>query len=180
MVFHSLRLAKGAIDFYMSRIVFPREMKEFPQKLSSSKWNIARVKVHRTTGFSGTSDSRYILPLSINQCDLPPQLHTNARVIDCLLQPENSFKHAMRETAKENLDAVTVEIVARSKPPARVILDVGAQVLEWKNEEMARERLSRVPASKVQAVVFFDDHNDLLVLSRDGIMEPLIIPPFVK
>ncbi len=54
MAFPPLRLAKGAIDFYMSRIVFPK-------------------------------------------------------------------------------------IVVESEPPVRVILDVGAQVLEWKNEEVVRE-----------------------------------------
>ena len=41
MVFPHLRLAKGAVDFYMSHIVFPKEMKEFPRKLSSSGWDIA-------------------------------------------------------------------------------------------------------------------------------------------
>ncbi len=181
MVFPPLRLAKGAIDFYMSRIVFPKEMKEFPQKLSSSGWDIARTKVHPTTGFSGTNDSRYALPLSISQCNLPPQLHTNAGVLDCLLRPENSFKHAMQESGRESLDAESLlQIVIGSEPPVRVILDVGAQVLEWKNEEVARSWLSRVPASESQAAIFFDDCNELSVLSRDGITESLMISPFAK
>lgn len=66
------------------------------------------------------------------------------------------------------------------RPPVRVILDVGAQVLEWKNEEIAQAWLSRVPASDAQAVVFFDENNNLLVLSRDGITESLMISPFAK
>ncbi|KAL2046481.1 hypothetical protein ABVK25_011836 [Lepraria finkii] len=181
MVFPPLRFAKGAIDFYMSRMVFPKEMKEFPQKLSSSGWDIARTKVHPTTGFSGTNDSRYILPLSISQCNFPPQLHTNAGVLDCLLRPENSFKHAMQESGRESLDAESLlQLVIRSEPPVRVILDMGAQVLEWKNEEVARSWLSRVPASESQATVFFDDCNELSVLSRDGVTEPLMISPFAK
>lgn len=69
-VFGPLRRAKDTVDFYMAKIVFPKEMKEFPNKLSSSGWDIAREKVHPTTGFSGTNDSRYILPLSIAQRDL--------------------------------------------------------------------------------------------------------------
>ncbi len=181
IVFPPLRLAKGVIDFYMSHLVFPKEMKEFPHKLSSSGWDIARAKVHPTTGFSGTNDSRYILPLSISQCDLPPQFHTNAAVLDCLLRPENSFKHAMQESGRESLDGESLlQIVIRSKPPVRVILDVGAQVLEWKNEKVARTWLSRVPESDAQAAVFFDDRNDLSVLSRDSIIEPLMISPFAK
>lgn len=181
IVFPSLRFAKGAIDFYMSRLVFPREMKEFPHKLSASGWDIARAKVHPTTGFSGTNDSRYILPLSVSQCDLPPQLHTNAAVLGCLMRPENKFKHAIKESKRDNFDAESLlQLVIRSEPPVRVILDVGAQVLEWKNEEVAQAWLSRVPASDAQAVVFFDDNNNLLVLSRDGITESLMISPFAK
>ena len=178
-VFPSIRFAKGAIDFYMSQIVFPKEMKEFPHKLSSSGWDIARTKVHPTTGFSGTNDSRHILPLSIEQRDLPAQLHTNAAVLDDLLRPENSFKHAMQESGSESFDAESLlHIVVRSKPPVRVILDVGAQVLEWKNEEVVRKWLSCVPDA--QAAVFFNDQNVLSALSRDGITEPLMISPFAK
>lgn len=181
IVFPSLRLAKGAIDFYLSRIVFPREMKEFPQKLSSSGWDIARVKAQPTTGFSGTNDSRYILPLSISQCDLPPQLHTNAGVLDCLLRPENSFKHAMQESPGESLDADSLlQIVTRSEPPVRVILDVGAQVLEWKNEEVACTWLSRVPATESQAAVYFDENDELSVVGRDGNVEPLMVSPYAQ
>lgn len=181
IVFPSLRFAKGAIDFYMSRLVFPREMKEFPHKLSSSGWDIARAKVHPMTGFSGTNDSRYILPLSVSQCDLPPQLHTNAAVLSCLMRPENKFKHAMKESKRDSFDAESLlQLVIGSEPPVRVILDVGAQVLEWNNEEVAHAWLLRVPASDAQAVVFFDDNNNLLVLSRDGITESLMISPFAR
>ncbi len=181
MVFPSLRLAKSAIDFYMSRIVFPKKMKEFSHKLTSSSWDIARAKVHPTTGFSGTNDSRYMLSLFISQCDLSPQLHTNAAVLDCLLRLENSFKHVMQKFRKKSLDAESLlQIVVRSKSSVRVILDVRAQVLKWKNEKIARTWLLRVPASDAQAVVFFDDRNDLSVLSRDGIAESLMVFPFAK
>lgn len=178
-VFPLLRFAKGAIDFYVSRIVFPKDMKEFPHKLSSSGWDIARQKAHPTTGFSGTNDSRYVLPLSIEQCDLQPQLHTNAAVLDCLLRPENTFLHAVHKAGTENLDAESLlQTVIQSDPPVRVILDSGAQVLEWKNEEVAENWLLRVP--EAQAAIFFDDANELSVLNRDGMTELLMTSPFAK
>ena len=100
-------------------------------------------------------------------------------MLDCLLRSENSFKHAVEESGRESLDTDSLlRIVVRSEPPVRVILDVGAQVLEWKNEEVVRRWLSRVP--EVQVAVFFDDRNDLSVLSRDGIKESLMISPFAK
>ena len=181
IIFPSLRLAKGAIDFYVTRVVLPKEMKEFPEKLSSSGWDIARAKVHPTTGFSGTNDSKYILPLSMSQCDLPAQLHTNAGVLECLLRPENTFTHAMKDSGRESLDADSLlKAVIDAEPPVRVILDVGAQVLEWKNEQVAETWLSRVAASKAQAAVFFAHGDELSVLNRDGITESLITSPFAK
>ena len=180
-VFRYLRFAKGLIDFYLSHVVFPKEMKEFPHKLSSSGWDLARSKTFVTTGFSGTNDSRYILPLSISQRDLGAQLPTNARVLDCLLRPENSFKHVMLDFGMESLNAESLlQMVIKSEPPVRVILDVGAQVLEWKNDEIARKWLARVPESDAQAVVYFDDHSNLSVLNRDGNAELLMISPLAK
>ena len=180
-VFPALRFAKSVIDFYLSQLVFPKEMKEFPEKLSSSGWDIARAKVHPITGFSGTNDSRYVLPLSISQCDLPSQSHTNAAVLCCLLRPENSFQHAVPRSGSDSLDEeLLLQMVTEMRPSVRVILDVGAQVLEWKNEEIVRRWLLRVPESEAQAVVFFNDHNDLSVLSRDGTIESFIVSPFAK
>ena len=181
LVFPLLRHVKGVIDFYMSTIVFPKEMKDFPHKLSSSGWDIARTKIQPTTGFSGTNDSRYMLPLSISQRDLPQQLHTNAKVLDYLLRPENFFRRAKPKSGSESLNAdLLLQMVIESESPVRVILDVGAQVLEWTNEEVARRWLSRVPASEAQAAVFFNDRNDLSVLSRDDLTESLMISPFAK
>ena len=102
-IFPHLRVSKGVIDYYMSHLVFPKEMKEFPNKLSSSGWDLGRNKRHPTTGFSGTNDSKYILPLPVNQCDLPQQLSTNASVLDCLLRPENCFDESFMTV--EVLDA---------------------------------------------------------------------------
>ncbi|PQE07113.1 p-loop containing nucleoside triphosphate hydrolase protein [Rutstroemia sp. NJR-2017a BVV2] len=180
-VFPALKFARSVINFYMSTVVFPAEMKEFPHKLSSSGWDIAGEKAHPTTGFSGTNDSRYILPLSISQCDLPAQLSTNAAVLDCLLRTENFFLDASHLSPTGILDAeVLLELALHLKPPVRVILDVGAQVLELQNEEMAHKWLSRVPKSEAQAAIFFDPRNEICVLSRDGTKEPFQMSPFAK
>jgi len=179
IIFSSLRLVKDAIDFYMLRIVFSKKMKKFSHKLSFSNWNIARTKFHSITKFSKTNDSRYVLLLFIEQRDLSAQFHTNATMLDYLLRLENSFKHAMQKFETKSLDAKSLlQIVVESKSLVRVILDVRAKVLKWKNEKVVREWLSRV--SKAQVVVFFDDRNDLSILSRDDIKKSLIISFFAK
>ena len=41
---------QGAVDFYLSRVVFPKEAKEFPWKLAASSWDLAEIREHPMTG----------------------------------------------------------------------------------------------------------------------------------
>ncbi|KAK0958647.1 hypothetical protein LTR54_018502, partial [Friedmanniomyces endolithicus] len=98
-----LRFGKATIDYFLANIVFPKEMKEFPYKLSASGWDIGKCKALPTTGFSGTNDSREVLPLFVEQIDLPAQKHTNALVLDYLLLDENSVSEIPAPTDAEVL-----------------------------------------------------------------------------
>ncbi|EMR61770.1 putative very large low complexity protein [Eutypa lata UCREL1] len=181
MVYPHFRYAKGAIDYFLAHIVFPKEMKEFPHKLSASGWDIGERKPHPTTGFSGTNDSRVVLPLDIRQLDLEDQEHTNALVLENLLRPGNSVE-LMTPTREPGLSnaQVLLDMVAQMKTPTRVILDVGAQILELDNLEVAKEWLRNVRDTEgTQAVVFVDDNDELCVLDRKGFIEPLQISPYL-
>lgn len=66
-------------------------------------------------------------------------------------------------------------------PPAQVILDVGAQVLELTNAEAANEWLRLTSNSDMpQAVIFCDDTDGLSVMDRKGRIESLQTSPFTK
>ena len=41
---------QGAVDLYLSRVVFPKEAKEFPRKLAASSWDLAEIREHPMTG----------------------------------------------------------------------------------------------------------------------------------
>ena len=165
------------IDFYLSQVVFPRAAKEFPHKLSTSAWDLVENKSNVTTGFSGTNDNRYLLPTSITQEDPLSQLSTNALVLRYLLRPENNHYECTggpdgeRETAKAFL-----ERLVRQDPEIRVLLDVGAQMLELQNKDLVRHWLDLKP--DISAAIFFDDLDHLLVLTQDGTVEPFTSSPF--
>ncbi|KAK0358339.1 hypothetical protein LTR94_035797, partial [Friedmanniomyces endolithicus] len=113
-------------------------MKEFPHKLSASGWDIGKEKALPTTGFSGTNDSRTALPLHVHQLDLPTHVHTNALVLDYLLRDDNGVESIPAPLSSRNnvltSDAERLlDMVLNLDPPARVILDVGAQILELSN-----------------------------------------------
>ena len=165
------------IDFYLSQVVFPRAAKEFPHKLSTSAWDLVEDKSNVTTGFSGTNDNRYLLPTSITQEDPLSQLSTNALVLRYLLQPENNHYECTGGINGERESAEAfLERLVRQDSEIRVLLDVGAQMLELQNEDLVRHWLDLKP--DISAAIFFDDLDHLLVLTQDGTVEPFTSSPF--
>ncbi|KAF9473711.1 hypothetical protein BDN70DRAFT_362759 [Pholiota conissans] len=168
---------KGTIDFYLSQVVFPKEAKEFPSKLGTSGWDLAESKTNFTTGFSGTNDNADLLPISISQTDPVNQLRTNAQVVGYLLRSENN-----RYICIEGRDggpcsaAELLDIVINESKEIRVLLDVGAQMLELTNRQVVEYWLSRTPHD---AAVFFDESDNMSVLC-DGTVEPLHSSPFLQ
>ncbi|KAJ7132331.1 hypothetical protein C8R44DRAFT_611840 [Mycena epipterygia] len=169
-IFPLLRYNKGVIDFYLSECVFPKEAREFRYKLTTNAWDLARSRPRLSTGFSGTNDQKYLLPLSIDQLDQDSQLHTNAQVLDYILQQEN---REVLCTGSDDARRLLQHVVAQ-EPCVMVLLDVGAQVLELRNEEVAREWLKLERRPYVEAAVYFDPSSDeIRVVSRDGRIQPL-------
>lgn len=179
-IFPALRYAKPLVDFYLANVVFPKEMREFPFKLSASGWDLGKAKQHPLTGFSGTTDSKSVLPLSVKALDLPDQRHTNSAVLECILRSENTVLELGGSEAP--LSALTVDMlldaVTSSSQPMRVILDVGAQIIELSNVQVARRWLDMVPNEEADAVIFFNDQDDLSVLTRDDVVDPFLTSPF--
>lgn len=181
-VFPHLRYAKAAVDYYLAHIVFPKEMKEFPHKLSASGWDIGQIKTLPTTGFSGTNDSRKVLPLSVGHLDLLDQKHTNALVLEHILQPQNSVAIMPSRDATSSSDAkLLMTMLTRMSPAVRVILDVGAQILELSNFMVAKQWLEMLSEDNAtQAAVFFNDSDELCVIDRKGRVESWQTSPFLK
>ncbi|KAL2816576.1 hypothetical protein BDW59DRAFT_166300 [Aspergillus cavernicola] len=181
-VFPKLRAAKAVIDYFLASIVFPKELREFPHKLSSSGWDLGEVKTFPTVGFSGTNDSRLTLPLTVEQLDLSEQNHTNALVLEYLLRPENSVTFVPPRVKGSTTGAqILLELVSSLNPPAQVILDVGAQILELSNRQLAKHWLGMVPNNgRVQAVVFVDERDEICVLDRHDRVESLQVSPFAQ
>lgn len=176
-VFPFLRSSKAVIDYYLSDIVFPREMKEFPQKLSASGWDLGMRKRNPTTGFSGTCDARFLLPLEVEHLDLESQKHTNALVLSYLLQDENSVELLPEIRPGDSIAETLLETVRRIRPQPRVILDAGAQVLELTNVQLAKKWLE-MSSDVIQAVVYVNNDDELTVLDRNGLIESLQVSPF--
>ncbi|KAF8545715.1 hypothetical protein OG21DRAFT_1383420, partial [Imleria badia] len=147
-------------------------------KLAASSWDLAerRERPITVSGFSGTNDSQYLLPTSITQRDLDHQRGTNASILAHLLQPKNnsytliSHPNGQRRTTLELL-----KMVVDQEPAIRVILDVGAQILDFSNYQLAKAWLNL--SSDSDGAIFFSEDDELMVLTKDGTHQTLLSSP---
>jgi hypothetical protein len=178
-VFPSLQFNLETIDFYLNQVVFPKEGKEFAKRLSASGWDIPSPSGSAellTTGFSGTNDSRVTLPHSIQQQDLDELLHTNAMVLELILRKENqTYIHGASERGKKLSVEELLSLISKQNPVINVLIDVGAQVLEATNLQLAQQWLQC--RSDAKAAIYFDDRDEAMVLDRSGATTPLRISP---
>ncbi|KAF1841017.1 uncharacterized protein K460DRAFT_347564 [Cucurbitaria berberidis CBS 394.84] len=176
-VFPALRYSKKAVDYYLSYLVFPKQLRQFPRKLSASGWDLGMMKTHPTTGFSGTNDTLHLLPLDVKHLDLPSQSHTNAQVVSYLLQDETLVEPLPPRTRGSDAQHL-LTVIEKLDSDVRVILDCGATILEQNNEQVAEIWL-KMRTHDIQAVVFFND-EEISVLDRTGRIESFQTSPFAK
>ena len=189
---------RATVDSYLSNVVFPKEAKEFPSKLSCSGWDLAERKERVLTGtsgirslnrqarllshvlgFSGTNDGQYLLPLHISQRDPDHQRGTNAKVLSYLLQQENKRYMCMtRRNGERRTTCEFLKILVAQKPEIRVLLDVGAQMLDLENYDLAKAWLAT--STNASAAIYFNEDDELTVLTRDGSTQLLISSPFAQ
>ncbi|KAI3088280.1 hypothetical protein CBS147353_187 [Aspergillus niger] len=178
-----MRFSMVVINYFLKHFVFPVHAKQFAIKLQTSGWDVPfnnSTKVaHRnsaglTTGFSGTNDNRRLLPLTIEQHDLPELLHTNAEVLTYLLQDRNrEYRHASSDGRRIS-EADLLTNLANSE--IRVLIDAGAFILEMDNLTLVKTWLEK--SSEAQAAVYFAPDNKPWVWYRIGKKLPLLATPY--
>lgn len=183
----------AVINYFLNHHVFPRHSRVFERKLVSSGWDIATQvssagdgsvassKESRSTsltvGFSGTNDNRTLLPLNIQQDDLPGLAHTNAEVLTYFLQSRNRrYVPASRTDGKRLTERAFLYQLKDNG--IRMLLDAGAQILEMDNKSLAQAWLE--VDHEAEAAVFFGEDDRARVLYKDGKSQPLAGSPFLN
>lgn len=166
ILFPLFRFNMKIIDFWLSNVVFLHEAKSFEKKLMTTAWDLCSEHMqHRVTGFSGTNDTKNILPMSIVQNDLKELENTNEGVRITLLQPENQCYKMLpaNVSAREIL-----ELLANSGIP--VLLDAGALMLELNNKQAAKMWLKLTSEDTYDAALYFDSRDVLQAIDRNGLV----------
>eukprot|EP01133_Synstelium_polycarpum_P006397 gene6397-7420_t len=169
------RFNRKVINYWLSLIVLPIYTKQFPSKLFATPWDLAATKRYPTTGFSGTNDTRWLLPLSIQQKDLTALKYTNFEVINFILSQTLEHSGLVHIVNKENmLDKIQVAC----KHGGRVLIDVGALMVGKSNEEVAKKWLAMC-GDKADGALYFDN-NRLTAIDTEGRKYPHHLSPFAQ
>ncbi|XP_055310983.1 uncharacterized protein LOC129573873 [Sitodiplosis mosellana] len=165
-LFPVYRFNMHVIDYFLSKVVFPREAKTFEKKLMCTAWDLCSDHMnHPVTGFSGTNDTKNILPLPIAQNDLPELESTNEDVRQTLLRTENQDYEGLPENVSGT--EIIERLVEREIP---VLLDSGALMLELNNLEVAKKWLELAPNNSFDAAIYLDSRDILQTIDRNGVI----------
>ncbi|KAJ3496215.1 hypothetical protein NLG97_g2827 [Lecanicillium saksenae] len=179
-VLPNIRHSSRAINHFLSRLVFPTELGAFSQHISASGWDLGAKSMNPTTGFSGTTDLCALLPLDMTHCDLPTQQHTNALVLNNILDTRNTVLSIDTALSQASMDGTDLVDHVINSGQVRVIIDVGAQIIKLNNQQVAERWLYMTKDESIKAVVFFNDSGVLSVLDRSNTMMPLKTSVFAK
>jgi len=116
--------------------------------------------------------------MSIAQHDLDHQRGTNARVLAYLLQPENNLYVVTHANGGRLTTIEFLRLVTTQRPEIRVLLDVGAQILDFSNRQVAKAWLDITHA--VDGAIYFNENDELMVLTRNDIAQPMSLSPLSR
>lgn len=170
-LFPLLRHNMYVIDYWLAVDIFPREAKTFEKKLICTAWDLCSEQLkHRVTGFSGTNDTKNILPLPIAQNDLEELQQTNENVRETLKRIENQGYFPLE--ANFSTQDIIKKLVSDNIP---VLLDAGALMLERSNEQMAYDWLIYAQKQKknYDAAVYFDSMDVIQTIDQNGVIVEL-------
>ncbi|KAL6701246.1 hypothetical protein J3F84DRAFT_391848 [Trichoderma pleuroticola] len=161
---------RAVANYYMNEFVFQQYARQFTIKLQASAWDIPQTSVEetaraaRTMGFSGTNNNKYLMPMNIEQEDLPGLLQTNAEVLSYLLQPRNrNYSVLVDRNLRRLSEHDMLKTIHDQK--IKILIDSGAYILETGNRELAQLWLH--VDGYAQAAIYFHSDNRAWVVYRD-------------
>ena len=113
--------------------------------------------------------------MSIAQQDLDHQKGTNARVLAYLLRPENNSYMVIDGCDGRWTTEAFLRIMTTQQPRIRVLLDVGSQILDLSNHQVATAWLEI--SRETAGAIYFDKSDELMVLTRNGHSSRLLASP---
>jgi len=156
------RFNTATINFWLNKFVFPKETRQFPFKLVSSAWDLAKDQSEPMRGFSGTKDSCRLLPLKTKLSSLPQLESTDGDVLARVIAKEN---RRVLELSSDDSSHV-IDFIVKLDDGGSVLIDVGALMIGMTNEQVAKYWLQRSTSRFIAAAYF--EGNEVMIVLRSG------------
>lgn len=163
-LFEQLRYQSATIFFYLNHFVFPDETKQHVEKISGNANTLAVSEELR--GFSGTDDSKVMMPLSVRSVSHEPT--TNGKMLHILSRRVNqNYESKQFSHPRDLLDAVCLHVATQPNPSlySCALIDSGALVTGFSNSAAAHYLSENLPAHFL-GVTFFDEDGEIKVKLR--------------
>ncbi|KAG6968861.1 hypothetical protein JG688_00005595 [Phytophthora aleatoria] len=149
----------GVVYYYVRQHVFPSCMNFQKLKISACGHELGSNSLFaKRIGFSGTPSN--LLPMDLGECYYEPRSDgsifealTNKRIV--------SIERKVEWTARSLLLDI-----AHAQPPVHALIDTGALITGFDNQEVAAFLLGELPA-EMEGVVYLDENDRQMILLRD-------------
>ncbi|CAH0482965.1 unnamed protein product [Peronospora belbahrii] len=149
----------AVVYYYVRQHVFPSCMNFQKLKISACGHELGSNSLFANRiGFSGTPSN--LLPMDLGECYYEPSSDgsifeslTNKRIV--------SVERKVKWTARSLLLDI-----ARAQPPVHALIDTGALITGFNNQEVAIFLLANLPA-EMEGVVYLDENDRQMILLRD-------------
>ncbi|RLN51178.1 hypothetical protein BBJ28_00003521 [Nothophytophthora sp. Chile5] len=149
----------GVVYYYVRQHVFPSCMNFQKLKISACGHELGSNSLFaKRIGFSGTPSN--LLPMDLGECYYEPRSDgsifealTNQRIV--------SIERKVDWTARSLLLDI-----AHAQPPVHALIDTGALITGFDNQEVATFLLAELP-TEMEGVVYLDEDDRQMILLRD-------------
>ncbi|CAE7232459.1 unnamed protein product, partial [Symbiodinium sp. CCMP2456] len=157
--------------WYLLTMVFDAVLRQQPYKLSATGQELGSSMLFSSRiGFSGTPSS--LLPEDLGTCLFEAE---NEGEILSVLSDEQHVVPPLIEMAADWSPESILSMVAKSKDPVyHCLIDTGALVMGFTNEEVAKVLLKMLPEELFDGVAYFDDRDAPMVILR-GAVKPALL-----
>eukprot|EP00949_MAST-11_sp_MAST-11-sp1_P002253 g2253.t1 len=167
-LFALLRNERDVIHHYLSKVVFPRCMHQQRLKISSSGQELGSdILFGRRLGFSGTPSN--LLPVDLVPCVF--EKGSEGKILRSLTDEdvtrEAEISKALERPGTEGwtVKGVLDQIAQSKDPPFRALIDTGALITGYSNEEVARYLVDN-GLEHLQGCVFLDHLDRKMIYIR--------------
>jgi hypothetical protein len=149
-----------AIHYYLTKFIFPAYMLSQKVKLSASGQAVGGdMLVGRRVGFSGTPSD--LLPKELGRCDYATG--DDGKMLTTILDPGVATHELLPDSW--SVQTVLERIAASASPRYHALIDTGALITGYSNQEVAAFLLAN-GLEWCDGVVFLDDNDEKQVLVR--------------